>query len=224
MRDGAAVRAVDADGWTPLHDAARLATISRRRRARLARVHPDRVEIATILLRAGADVEAIDAAGWTPLHTACWAGNADMVVTLLEGGADASRKNASENAPLHLAARRGPAASVEALIAAGASPDQRRGRDGRSPLELAALAGKCSLLPVLMRAGATPAPDLARSGAVSRRCRAYLARVERAGGFSKYASTKKSAAVAVVARCVGGSLPDDVLPTVADFLVHAGYY
>jgi hypothetical protein len=80
---------VDADGNTPLHDAAL--------RANLPAVQ--------ILLEHGAKIEKFDKTGFLPLHVAALSGNADVINALLAKGADVSAPTRdSHESALHIAA------------------------------------------------------------------------------------------------------------------------
>ena len=72
LKQNVPVNAVDADGTTALHWAARA----------------DDMETVQLLIRAGADVKAADRYGITPLSLAAEVGNAAMIEVLLKAGAD----------------------------------------------------------------------------------------------------------------------------------------
>ncbi|WP_051304275.1 ankyrin repeat domain-containing protein [Calidithermus chliarophilus] len=73
-RQGADVKAMDKDGATPLHYAAR---------------YNGNPEVIALLVRLGAEVNARAQGGWAPLHTAAAInGNPEVVLALLELGAD----------------------------------------------------------------------------------------------------------------------------------------
>ena len=104
---GAAVNAVDADGYTALMYAASL--------------NPN-PSIVSLLVDAGADLGARTVQGWTPLmEAASGSDNAEVVRELLRSGSEVDAVNAVGATALMLAARaNGDTAIIDALLAAGA--------------------------------------------------------------------------------------------------------
>jgi len=105
------VRASSADGWTPLHLAARFG----------------KVPAVEALLRHDASVAAqsTNALANQPLHAAVAGGSAEVVRTLLAHGADANARQHGGGAPVHGAAASGRVDILHALIAAGADVKAR---------------------------------------------------------------------------------------------------
>lgn len=81
---GADVSAVDKDGWTSLHTAAR-----------------KDLTTAKALYQAGANIHARSNDGWTPLHEAAYFGQAKIAQWLLSLGADISATSEHGLTPLH---------------------------------------------------------------------------------------------------------------------------
>lgn len=101
IRAGADVRAVEADGTTPLHWA----------------VRADDRRLVAALIEAGADVDAANRYGVTPLHLAASNGRAAVVQALLDSGArpDAATLPSGETV-LMTAARTGDVDTVRLLL------------------------------------------------------------------------------------------------------------
>lgn len=118
-----AVRAVSADGWTPLH---------------LAEFF-GQIESARLLLAHGASVSEYGSNYMRniPLHAALSGRqNADLVRILIEHGAEVNAKATTNITPLHLAASRGNQILIDLLLANGA--DKSAGMDdGKRPADLA---------------------------------------------------------------------------------------
>jgi len=119
---GANVSGKNAEGATPLHEAAR---------------RPDGDALAA-LLAAGADFRALDAAGRTPLHLAAAWGMEANVLALLKAGASVRSRDTGLQTPLHQART---LAVVQALVQAGA-PRTWRDRNGNSPEQALRAAGE----------------------------------------------------------------------------------
>jgi len=126
---GASVKAVDADGWTPLHHAVHKghtgvvkallkarASADARNRYGYAPLHlaasSNNVDVTNILLSAGALVNSYH---FTPLHTAALNGHVDVVTTLLKAGANVHAYTVDDKTPLRLAEQRGHALVVKVL-------------------------------------------------------------------------------------------------------------
>ena len=119
---GANVNALDVDGQSPLHQAARFSNGP-----------------VQALLAAGADVEAVEHRKlWRPLHIAARAGNLAAVEALLAGGADVLARDRDGATALHLACGASIVYTekplvIAALLAAGADVGAID-NDGRQPL------------------------------------------------------------------------------------------
>jgi ankyrin repeat protein len=128
------VKAISADGWTPLHLAAYFghadaaatllhkgadvnarSTNAMRNTPLHAGVAGRNPAIVKLLLDFGADVNAAQAGGWTPLHAAAQGGLAEIAELLLRAGADRSLRAANQQTAADLALTNGHAAVVEIL-------------------------------------------------------------------------------------------------------------
>lgn len=139
LANGADPRALDAEGNTPLHHAARSTDPG----------------VAALLLDAAAEIDALNHEGFTPLGIACATGNWRMARFLLERGARPEPRNGQ---PALLAAAGGDeddAAGVQLLLKHKAKVDAR-GRLDRTPLHEAAAAGHVGIVATLLAAGADP--------------------------------------------------------------------
>ncbi|GAB3736665.1 ankyrin repeat domain-containing protein [Luteimonas pelagia] len=137
LANGADPRAVDAEGNTPLHHAARSSDPG----------------VAALLRDAGAELDVPNAEGVTPLGMACGVGNWRLARFLLERGA---RPEVPGGTPALLAAagtEEDDPAGVQLLLKHKAKLDARDAT-GRSALHEAAAAGHAEIISVLLAAGA----------------------------------------------------------------------
>ncbi|MGL4690774.1 MAG: ankyrin repeat domain-containing protein, partial [Stenotrophomonas maltophilia] len=137
LANGADPRAVDSEGNTPLHHAARSSDPG----------------VAALLRDAAAEVDALNDDGWSPLAVACQVGNWRLAKFLLERGA---KTEPAEGTPVLLAAagtEEDDPAGVQLLLKHKARADARD-RQRRSALHEAALAGHVDIIDVLLAAGA----------------------------------------------------------------------
>ncbi|MBJ7575722.1 ankyrin repeat domain-containing protein [Luteimonas sp. MC1828] len=160
LANGADPRAVDRDGNTPLHHAARSSDPG----------------VAALLRDAAAEVDVLNNDGVTPLGIACASGNWRLARFLLERGA---RPEPAGGTPALLAAAGGEdddIAGVTLLLKHKAKVDARDA-GGRSALHEAALAGHAEIVTALIEAhaaidardaqGRTPLLDAARGGGIA---------------------------------------------------------
>ena len=138
--DNRLTRAVDQDGWTPLHLAA----------------HYGHVDVVETLLANNADVHARSTNYMRnqALHAATAGRRVETARLLLRAGADANATQAGGFVPLHSAAQNGDAALVELLLAHGADVNARTD-EGRTALALAEQAGRADVAALLRARGAT---------------------------------------------------------------------
>ncbi|WP_448134722.1 ankyrin repeat domain-containing protein [Stenotrophomonas rhizophila] len=137
LANGADSRAVDSDGNTPLHHAARSSDPG----------------VAALLRDAAAEVDALNNDSWSPLAVACQVGNWRLARFLLERGA---KTEPADGTPVLLAAagtEEDDPAGVQLLLKHKARADARD-RQRRSALHEAALAGHVDIIDVLLAAGA----------------------------------------------------------------------
>jgi len=119
---GADVNARDAQGYAPIHTAAR-------------NRHPD---LVAALADLKADLDAPDGDGMTPLIHAAMRNHVPTVKMLLERGAHIETPNKQGYSPLALAIAENKFEVARALMDAGASIDKPAGPDGLTPLMVAA--------------------------------------------------------------------------------------
>ena len=138
--DNRLTRALDKDGWTPLHLAA----------------HYGHGAVVETLLANNADVHARsgNAMKNQPLHAAAAGRRVETARLLLESGADANATQAGGFVPLHSAAQNGDRPLVELLLSHGADVNARSD-DGRTALSLAEGAGHGDVARILRERGAT---------------------------------------------------------------------
>ena len=159
LANGADPRAVDDDGNTALHFAARSSDPG----------------VAALLRDAAAEIDPLNGEGLTPLGVACAAGNWRLARFLLERGA---KPEPAGGQPVLLAAAGGEdddTGGVLLLLKFKAKVDARDG-DGRSALHRAAHAGHRGIVEALLEAGAdasavdaqgrTPLLEAARGGSL----------------------------------------------------------
>ena len=115
--EGADVKAVDKDGRTALHDAARAGSKDT--------VHQ--------LIYEGADVKAVDKDGRTALHDAARADSVNTILLLIDEGADVKAVDKDGRTALHDAARIGSEDTISRPVAQGADV-KAVDKDGRIPL------------------------------------------------------------------------------------------
>ncbi|KAF7503821.1 hypothetical protein GJ744_003262 [Endocarpon pusillum] len=155
--DKKAIKAIDKDGWTPLHEAARAGSediiwtlikggadvkvVDKDGRTPLHEAARAGSEVTTRrLINHRADVNAVDNGGRTSLHEAARAGSEDIIWTLIKGGADVGVVDKDGRTPLHEAAGAESDAIIQRFIACGADINAVD-KDGRTPLHEAAQAG-----------------------------------------------------------------------------------
>ena len=137
LANGADPRAVDAEGNTPLHHAARSSDPG----------------VAALLRDAAAEIDALNADGFSPLGIACIVGNWRMAKFLLERGAQPAPDNGQPVLLAAAATEEDDPAGVQLLLRHKARADARNAA-GRSALHEAALAGHVGIIECLLAAGA----------------------------------------------------------------------
>ena len=138
IRDGADVNAVEVDGTSALHWAARAG---------------DRA-IVDALLEAGADTSAMNRYGVTPLSLAVELGDPMVVQRLLDAGAETRQVGPDGQAVLMVAARTGIVPVIEQLVAHGADANARDSWMGETALMWAAAANNADAVRALVAMGA----------------------------------------------------------------------
>ena len=136
LQAGAAVAAVDAEGYSALHGAA----------------FNGQAAAALALLRGGAAPDAMRA-GVTALHLAAYNGHETVVRALLEGGVSVGPRDGEGRNPLTVAAFKGHVGTVRALVEVGAQLDEAD-NEGRTALHAAANQNHVQVVQMLIGAGA----------------------------------------------------------------------
>ncbi|MFN8059726.1 MAG: ankyrin repeat domain-containing protein [Vicinamibacterales bacterium] len=183
LKQGADVNAVQGDGVTALHWAARNGD----------------AELANTLIVAGGNTRAATRfSAYTPLHLAAERGSAPVVDALLKGGADVDAKSATGATPLMFASAAGDVATVTALLDAGANVNAAETDRGQTPLVFAAANNRVDVVKVLLRRQANPnaATKLVDLMALSRNGenpdgRLLPKTASPSGGYAKTAAPKK---------------------------------
>ena len=138
VREGADVRAAEADGTTALHWAANFGD----------------AELARALLAAGADAAAANRYGVTPLQAAAVNADAPLLEALIAAGANPNAVLPEGETVLMTAARTGSAAALNVLLAHGANVEARESFYGESALIWAAAENHADAIRVLVEHGA----------------------------------------------------------------------
>jgi ankyrin repeat protein len=157
LANGADPRAVDHDGNTALHHAARSSDPG----------------VAALLRDAAAEIDVLNVDGLSPLGVACAAGNWRLAKFLLERGAKPEPKGGQPALLAAAGTEEDDAAGVQLLLKQKAKVDARDAH-GRSALHEAAYAGHGEIVEALLAAGAdaaaadrlarTPVLEAARGG------------------------------------------------------------
>ena len=141
LANGADPRAIDADGNTPLHHAARSSDPG----------------VAALLRDAAAEIDVLNHDGHSPLALACQSGNWRLAKFLLERGAKVEPADGVPVLVSAAATEDDDPAGVQLLLKHKARLDARDGRR-RSALHEAALAGHADIVEALLNAGANVEP------------------------------------------------------------------
>ena len=121
VKKGANLKALDPQGYAPIHTAAR-------------KRHP---ELIALFADLGADLNEPDGDGMTPLQHAVMRNHVPSVEILLGRGADIERKNSEGYSPLALAIAEAKFDVAKVLLASGAHIDTTAGPDALTPLMIA---------------------------------------------------------------------------------------
>ena len=116
--------------------------------------HLDRIDIATLLVRAGSKVSIANRYGVTPAMQAATNGNAELMALFLEAGTDANAKTPQGETLLMIAARTGRTDAVRTLLGRGANPNTPENKRGQTALMWAAAEGHVHTVQTLLDAGA----------------------------------------------------------------------
>ena len=233
----------------PIHNAARCANVAQLRRLLKSGVAPDVIESEAhrrtplhllcrsrsacrdgraacfkLLREAGANLEATDALRMTPLHQAAANGNPELLSLLIQSGVNVDTRGGGHvnflfyGTALHSAAHflgrnRRATECVELLLKAGAAVNARS--QGGTPFDIALDRGHRRAYPLFLRADAV-LPECYYTDP-------YILRVERSGGFKKYAQNHLAAMTKLFAAN-GRRLPPEVVRQIMKYWLHAGYY
>jgi ankyrin repeat protein len=175
----------------------------------------DRVACFKLLRDAGANLEATTGQdGITVLHYAAQ-GYPRILSLLVEAGVNVNVANSGNYTPLHWAARGSDTSyfdCVELLLKAGAAWNVIA--DGTTPFSIALHCRYRRLWPLFLRAGAEIPPG---------HYHPYLVRVQRAGGYRKYAQNHLAAMTKLFAAN-GRRVPPEVVRHIMKYWLHLGYY
>jgi ankyrin repeat protein len=138
LKQNVPVNAVDADGTTALHWAARA----------------DDMDTVQLLVRSGANPKAADRYGITPLSLAAEVGDARLVEFLIKAGADPNAVKPNGETILMIASRTGKPEAIKVLLANGAKVDARENEFGETALMWAAAENNAAAIRVLAEGGA----------------------------------------------------------------------
>ena len=172
------IHAVDSNGWTACHIAAKEGHVEVLRRLVLAGADVNRATTDKLghrpltvaadygnaaaidyLVSAGAVVDLTDAKGFTALHCASrYSMGVKAVQCLIRAGANVNLATANDwgDSPITIAAGNGNAAVVKALAEAGADVNFARAGDGASALVMASQNCRVTAVRVLLSLGADP--------------------------------------------------------------------
>jgi ankyrin repeat protein len=207
------VNALDAGGWSALHEAAR----------------DGKVREVNSLLAAGADIDlAHREYGFTALHFAvCWS-QTHIVKILIAAGADVNSLNPGDpgGSPLYAATRRAShVATIQAkiLLAAGANPNIDIEENAYSA---ALFRGNRRVLGLLLQFGAAVTPGPVSREAWNKASFAYHDAVVAAGGYEPFVKKHRILLSSVVDKVVeakfGRRAPQEVCAHVVTFWTPPG--
>ena len=165
-----------------------------------------------LLINEGADIQQCGIMKDTPLSRAAHNGHFQTCKFLLEQGAEVDAMDLGDNTPLHWA--RWSPKCVELLLKAGAALNARD-NGGSTPFDTALHIGHRRTWPLFLRAGAEISPGCHFTW--------YLVRIQRAGGYRKYAQNHLAAMTKLFAAN-GRRLPPEVVRQIMKFWLHLGYY